>query len=483
MRLPLIVALLVVSHGAVMWLGSSRNSGAASSSPASAPGKAESSGLSLDALVQTGRRISASREAKDETADIETEVGHARSKFAADADFRAILEAGIVSPWDVPPEMRAALEAWLDRDPLVALGWISDFRREYRSNGANDAVVAYFRRGGVSRLQEFIGKEPRIREYLVECAADSFEKGDEDRALQVAATLTRVSDRRELLKGGFSSGMLAGHLESIRRLLDDKEADKFLDSIAGYSHEELLEEVKQAGFPQEAVLRFEREILEGPPTKMGRNNIDAILNNPNRVDTGATWDSILHTNSDFIGVLPELPSAVGSTGLGTFGLGQDPSPDGQVMIGPDLLAEIQRRSELLRQGRLSPAELASWLKEVGPGGPELDRRIARIIRNAGLFSDPEATLSWLKESRPDWRELMNEANDWRSLPPELLAGLAGDYPEGTEESSSFHPALIASFDKWLESDPEACREAIGRMPEGPLKESLLNPGKTEEEEE
>lgn len=464
MRGKLVIGLLVLSHGVALWLGMHRH---AVAPPAVGQGQAKTTApaSSLASLVEKGRALAAGDESEDDKPDFQTLVDAARGKFPANADLRVILEKGVESPYaDFSAEIVAAFGTWLERDPAASLHWFSGFHREYGYSEFDEELKSHFQRAGAGSLQAWIAAEPQIRSCLIESAAGSFGEQEGGRALQVAASLTSASDRAEFLKDAFGKIPMAGQLSSIRALLDRDGALEFLDCIAEDGENAgLLAEVHSAGFPEVALRRFEEEVSKEPEGKIGRNNIDAVLKNPNRIGPGQT-----RTNADLIGTLAGEP-------------GDCPPPvPGDL---PDFSYEMMSRCDLLEEGMISVGGFASWLESALP--PQADRQHEMLAKLAevGLSNDPRGTLDYLQQADPEgWAEIVVTHAEWDKLPPELLAELARQIPE-TDPTGPVHARLLRSYNEWYGKDPQACMAAVQAYPSGPLKDRLFKIGAKEEESE
>ncbi|QJE95435.1 hypothetical protein [Luteolibacter luteus] len=452
--------------------------------------------MTVHSLVQAGRELSAWRETEQDE-DPEARIEAAAKNLPANADLRAIIEAAIWDPeQDLPEKAAAAMRAWLERDAMAAVHWISAFQREYQSELFDDKLKRYLKAGGTRRLQEFIDAEPRIRDYLIGCASSSFGQDGGNSILLLAASLKSPQDRLDLIKGSYRRGeSLAGNLATVRSLLDEGAAMEFLRYLVDPDHAGLLGEVQRAGFPESAVRRFEEDCSKERWGKGGvnRNNIDVMLNNPNRLGQPATWDSLVRsatwnshaprTNADFLIIVDGpigLENVNVSSASGSIDFPRDqlsPEPVEGSEIPQELLAEIGNQRLLLEQGRLSLVEMVAWLKKVGTADEEMDRRATVIALDTGMDSDPVAALSWLKECRTDWRDLMGTVG-WQRLPPEVLIGLS---PEVWEKGSSFDRDLQLRCLQWLKSDPQAYLETVDRLSTGFAKDRLFRLGKEREE--
>ncbi len=468
-RGKLVIGLLVLSHGVALWLGMHRH---AETPPAAGQGQAKTTtpASSLASLVEKGRALAAEDESGEDEPDFRSQVDAARGKFPANADLRAILEKGVASPFaDFSAETIAAFGTWLERDPAASLHWFSGFYREYGYSEFVEELKSHFQRAGATSLQAWIAAEPQIRSCLMECAAKSFGEQDGGRALQVAASLTSASDRAEFLKNAFSKISMAGQLSSIRALLDRDGALEFLDDITGAGNAGLLDEVRGAGFPEAALRRFEEEVSKEPEGKIGRNNIDAVLNNPNRA--GQNFAIQRSDVADWTDISPYRTNV--------------DSPVSNLNIGgpPDFAGELHARREQLAEGRLTVADFAAWLESAGPPHPEREREILATVAAMGLDKDPRATLDYLQQADPEgWAQVVATRAEWQKLPPELLAELARQIPE-TDPTGSGHASLLRSCIKWYGKDPQACMEAVQAYPSGPLKDRLLKIGVEKEESE
>jgi len=465
-RILLIATLLAASHGTALWLGSRRQV-EAPLAPGQGRAKTEAPAPDLPALIERGRALAAGEDAEGEQ-DFAASVQAAKGKLPAHADLRAILEKGIADPHaDFSPETIAAFGVWLERDPTAAVHWFAGFYREYGESEFDEELRCHFQRSGLASLQAWIDAAPQIRSCLIRCAAGSFGEEDGGRVLQAAASLKSPADRVALLGEAFGSVAVAGQLASIRALLDRSGACEFLYAIASHRNAGLLEEVRSAGFPEIAVRRFEEAVQRESAGKLGRNNIDAILTNPNRMGQDA---AITRTNADFIGTVaggsfPVVPSPQ-EVLRNTFG-------------SPEFVSEVETRQELLAEGRLTVVDFAAWLESAAPQHPERERELLALVAKTSLREDPRATFDYLQKVNPEgWEEIVATQTAWDDLPPELLTELARQVPE-SDPPGPVHSGLVGSCEEWYQKDPQACMAAVDAFPSGPLKDRLLEIGKEE----
>lgn len=478
-RILLIATLLAASHGTALWLGSRRQHDAPLAPSQAAQAKAASSALSLSSLVEKGRALAAGED--EEEPDFAAAMDAAREKFPAGADLRAILEKGVEDPHaNFSAETVAAFGAWLERDPTTALHWFSGFYREYGTSEFDEELSHHFQRSGLASLQAWIDATPQIRTCLIACAAGSFGEEDGSRVLQAAATLKSPSDRVALLAEAFRNASVAGQLASIRQLLDRSGACEFLDAIAMHKNAGLLEEVRSAGFPEAAVRRFEEEVQRKPgKRKLGRNNIDAVLNNPNRtgeevpIQTINDWlDGPTRTNADFIGTV------AGTNIVDVLPL---PEPPPDLLGSLDFANEVSAQRSLMDEGRLTVADFAAWLESAAPQHPNREQEMLALVARMGFDHDPRAAFDYLQKASPEgWVEIVSTQTAWADLPPELLTEFARQIPE-TDPPGPVHAGLLSSYEDWYEKDPQACLDAVDAFPSGSLKDRLLEIGKEEED--
>lgn len=464
MRAGWVILLLVASHGAALWLGARRHGEEvvemkkeeASPSVAAVDGRTQFRDLLESAAAREMQRVDA--EAAEAELDYDEKVELARGRIAADADLRAMLEAGTIDPTvDFTPETVAALGLWFDRDAMAALRWVAAFYKEHGGSEFDGEIARYFARGGIDQLPRLVDAEPAVRGYLIACVAmmlawdESVEAAGGARILKVAANLPAGADRTELLTKAFlrDPGRLEGNLAAIRALLDRSGAGAFLQEFHGSRYGGLLEEIRAARFPEAAVSAFVGSLPSEPSGESRGNIVDGMLE-----DRGNT-DFVGGVPGQVDGVLPEIPAK-----------------------------DLQERElgRLVRVGRATPAEYYAYLKSTRPAGSAEEASLVKEVLNSGMQPDPVGTVAWLREAYPDWRQELDERY-LSFLPPEMVARMAADFPEGDTFTEKFRAMARNTYERWADEDPEACWQSIRSQPPGPLRDLLMKIGEKDEEDD
>ena len=492
MRGALWIPVIVASHGIALWLGRTTPAGEApQANSAPIPSRpAKSSGLAAFLRTATpGDREEVVEEEEDEDALLAA----ARAAIPTDADVAAMVRAGVVDPdLEVSPEMIAAYGVWVDRDPVAALRWLGEWLPDAESISELAAEVSrHLEEGGVDHLALYLREVPAMREFLLNEAGEILDDKEPGFTLRLSATLDSMQDRLECLTGRFESYYsMSGHLAEIRGLLDDSSASAFLGSIRRMSarHGLLVYELEQSGFPPFAVSRFEADHsatdagqtrtdadfigsmeevgIPGVPEATGtnitdivttgsrgagdgfiiRNNIDAVLNNPNRTAALPLADRI---RNDFDSEISMVVLLFDSSELESI-----PSYAGS-------------REQFMR-GKITGEEWIARLQEGVPGSSDLRDEITALAFRACVGEDPRRAVSLLAAELPYQGMIM----DLRIMPPEVLLLVANRFSRDGELSQEVMDPLTNRFITWSHEDPEACTAYVANLPAGPLREHL-----------
>ncbi|WP_035614464.1 hypothetical protein [Haloferula sp. BvORR071] len=500
MRRSLLITALLASHGVALWLGRHSpvaETAAASSPPAPAPGKPVATGLAsfLGSSVKPAEEAATEDEAEaEEGEDEDSLLAAARGAIPADTDVAALVKAAAADPdLTVSRETRAAFGVWVDRDPVAALRWATEWARDYSGSPEDllEEFSRHLREGGTAQLALYLREVPAARSFLFEQAAYVANDREPVFALQLAASLGSHEDRLELLAKRFRNDPdLKDHLASIRQLLDDSSAAGFLGEIIGFFPvaSGLVEALEQSGYPPYAVAQFAADCaagegqtrtnadfigtvanttIPGVPAATGtnvtdivtvglrsgdgainRNNIDAVLNNPNRTEGILMADKI---RGYFSG-----GSSSSSVAWALFSSSDFDGIEGYA----------ESRDQFLR-GKITGEEWISAMERAVPSGSGLHDEISALAFRAAVEDDPRRALSLLSPSFPHQERLVN-----LPVSPEVGFLMAKQLSEGGEPSFTALSLLGQRFSAWFEEDPASCAAYVAEMPSGAMKESL-----------
>jgi hypothetical protein len=181
--------------------------------------------------------------------------------------------------------------------------------------------------------------------------------------------------------------------------------------------------------------------LRGVDGAINRNNIDAILNNPNRV------------------AQPPLPMAdtIRNSFLPSGGLGSKWFP-GRELEGVPGYADS--REDFLR-GKLTGEEWINRLQQEIPGSADLRDEITTMVFRLTVEEDPRRAMSLLDASNPHRIQVMQAAG---SGPPELRLSVADLFSGGGDLPEDLKPDLSRHLTDWLMSDPESLTAMYDKLP-------------------
>ncbi len=437
-RGKLLIGLLVLSHGAALWLGMQRHAVVAEASAADAGKQATASPpVTMDEAAELRAKLhgyaerGAAREkeeaaAKEEEPSEDALLEQARARLAADpgADLEAIILAGIANPnAEIPVEAYAAFGVWLDRDPMAAARWFGKYMKDGRRGNFGDVLGNYFLRAGFGRLGEMLEVAGNGREELMRSAQFVLEvRGDRDEVMRAAGLMKSAAERMDLLTSVMAApGKLAGSLAAIRAGFGDADATLFLSKIWGEPGAlALLDEVRAAGFPPEAVRLFEKAAQEVASSE----------------GPGAARDNVAWLDSD---------------------------------------EESQAEKELW-QGQLGPQEFYERMKAgAAPGTSEAQLR--QQVFDKMMNVDALAGVAWAQQAMSDWGSLFTAhvMSKSETLVPEMRLTIAAQaWRDGLPEENDGEAVaqLMQSFGSMAEDDPGTWQDMLGKLPAGPLREFL-----------
>ena len=457
---------LVLSHAGAWWLGEvSRGSSGRSSAAANGNGSAKPAAdadpawWTPEAFAQRGKERNKALRAAAHAAELAAEqepewseqVDAAERKLLASGrDPAAILkelssskEAQELAGIDFNAEHSAAFRLWIARDPAAALAWAGPIERDHGGDDFAEELKRWIGSGGHLKVGEYLDRFPLIADNLFNAAEHMAVERGPAFTLELAAKLTDPEERTTILHDGFDEiEKFSGHLAQLRGLMNDLEATYFLMGHLtnfGRIEPELLEEIRQAGFPAKALAKFESFLgeeygdqegdSEGP---LERGDFRRMAANGSGGPADLLDLRIMHI-SDIRSQVPEFK---------------------------DWHADVIDR-------RLTPAELMTRLAEAWPlaAQPEAQAVLRRTIGPSLMKTAPVETLRWLRESDGgDWQE------DWQtmggqldSLNPEQIASVVADLPPDMELTENDIRTIRGELADWHEKDAVAYRQAEQRL--------------------
>ena len=124
-------------------------------------------------------------------------------------------------------------------------------------------------------------------------------------------------------------------------------------------------------------------------------------------------------------------------------------------------------------GRMSADEVLARLQSALPENSDIRPRVRTRVFSSLFVLDPRAAVAWLGSEGPEAQAaLQGIMVRSHEVPVELRGEIAATLL-GEEMESSGIWNLSQDYDDWYRDDPEACRQAVEALPEGPLKENLL----------
>ena len=518
-----------------MWLGrhspvSETAAGAKPEAPVAADKKSGTENLA--AFLSRSEPEAAGPEAdEEEELDEAAQLAAAKAAIPAGADVAALVKASADPDSWVSIETRAAFGLWVDRDPVAALRWLTEWRRDtYLAARDLDAeFTRHLLEGGLAKLGFYLREVPLARDFLLSAATEESisscfgsvtrpaDKLGSAEILQVASTLDSPGERLSFLRGHFSSvERCLSHLPQIRALLDDRSAARFLAEIhGGELTPEQAAELEAAGFPAHALAQFLEEHRPAEEAVgLGRDLAAAGL----QIGFGQT-----RTNADFIGTIantsiPGVPEATGTnvTDIVTNGLRRGDGPINRnnidaVLNNPNRSASAmtpQQAGEKIRnffesvdrgnggttdwlevlpsydesredflRGKITGQELLTRLQGEIPGGGDLRDELSTLVFHATVEEDPRRAQGLLDATTSNWDLLMG-----LSLPPEILVSMAGRLSGDGPLSEEMQSRLGYQMEGWKQDDPEAYAGYLERLPAGPVRDFLQPPDEGEDKE-
>ena len=420
-----------------MWLGTQRQAVTSSSAGDAANQASASSSPQDDDAPELSAKLrgyverGAAREQAEETRaqaepTEESRINVAAALLAADpnSDVAAMVLAATANPdADLLPETYAAFSVWLDRDPMAAIRWFGKYAKDHSGRDFGEELTRHFNRTGFGQLAEMMQASGIGRDVVLHSVFAALdERASRDEVMQVASLLKSPAERIALLSNVMSSPeQLAGSLSAIRASFSDADATLFLSKLwDDRGALALLDEVRAAGFPPDAVNRFEESARKA-----------ASLTGP-----GATRDNdLLWSEAD---------------------------------SGSD--AEVE-----LWQGRIGPEEFFERIKGAAAAGTT-DAQLLQMVFDQMMHVDPQAGVAWAQQTVPDWSSLFTAHVSTKSSPvlePEIGILIAAQaWRDGLPEDGVTVMNLLNGHWNTATDDPEAWQDLIGKLPSGPLREFL-----------
>lgn len=533
-RTALIAVALLASHGTALWLGRHSPAGrtAEAEAPASARKQAAADGGGLAAFLRHAKQQEEAG-AEPEWDEPQTEddlLAAAKAAIPADADVAAMVKAATLDPdLEISAATRAAFGLWADRDPVAALRWLTEWQRSaFHPYELKAEFIRHLHEAGLAKLGGYLRAVPRAGEFLIPeftmtpaktrysrsgGQGGLFEPGE---ILQAAATLDSPGERYSLLRCCFRSmDQCTSNLARIRGMLDERNAAAFLGLIGGGPPSDgFLKELEDAGFPPYAIRQFVSDHsgwsqygqtrtnadfigtvanteIPGVPAATGtnvtdivtgglrsgdgaitRNNIDAVLSNPNRTASGPLneYGPITRNNIDAVlnnpnQTAPQAPTA------DLIRLAFRPSAgemEPAFATAIELLPGYAESREDFLRGKLTEEEWITRLQGEIPGSADLHDELAVLAFQKTVGEDPRRALGFLHESQ-HYQDMMLDQVD---LAPELAVELVNRLTGTGEMAEVLQLPLASQVVEWAQEDPGSYLNFLAELPSGPVKDFL-----------
>lgn len=450
MRYLVFALLLIASHGLVIWAGvATRAQVKAPAISSTSPQAARGGKIELSQFMGP----------KEEKAPPERPAGpswterynSALKAIPADADVAALVKAGTAEQEAIiSPETCAAFALWVERDAEAAMRWHTAW---YAANGVstfNNGIHRYLESHPVGDLDRLLLSVPEARNELLGAAVLLSKKEGADVIAKLATSLSNGGDRMWVLTAGLKSvDGLGPHLAVIRNGLDERGMRELLQHVGELEHAgDLLESIKAAGFSEDAVRNFEKAVAESAEARqkqsMGAADLLRSGGLANKDAASRLDQKLAQELPDFTGWCRDFADA-----------------------------------------RLSADEVMSRLKDGIPNSAGSESAMREYLFRKLYPMNPQAAIDWLREGRSDWQGLVKQVSG--DLPSEVsleeLHKLAESMSPQESQASGIEYCLTTRYGWWYERDPQHCRAAVERMPEGGFKEKLRAKLKQEDEKE
>ncbi len=467
--LTAITAGLVLSHAAAWWLGSAFPE---ADQPGTLPDKptlpaAGPAQWTTADLLRRAHRRQADEEARARSAAAETErsyedrIAAARAKLPPGtdpADYlakafakltpnylpKAILEFRSEEPLrpDEQPGMEsaAAFGMWLDADPAAALAWAGPAARDFDLSGFSREVARWLAAGAYRRLGEYLDRFPLTEDLLLGAARMLAQEREPALAVTMAASLQDSRERLQILLLSFMLGeeRMKGQMAAARALLQERDyRDFLLYLLKGIPKPgaDMVDEIRQAGFPPALVAAYEKGVAEGIYAAAEASGwVDPSWLMQRKPAEPEPFESLAEEHH-----LPPL---------------REQMPD---------LDDLQ---SAMVTGRMPPEDAMARFAEAWPesrGNPELQQEIRGILAGSLSEAAPVEALRWLRESgTPQQYSRLLEKCFFRAH-PEQSAAIIADLPAGTELSEDHRGRIKGQIGYWDAYDTEGFDAAVERM--------------------
>lgn len=439
-RVWALIGGLLLSHGAVLWLGRSL-----SPRGEAARGMEEAVREALPApeprpspqeWLRRGRERE-ERVAKQQES-FPGEVEAARLRLAATgADVASLATAGMRNLGrSVGAETVAAFGLWLEREPQAALRELELWLKGHEW-GAEEAfsseIGRFLERGERPPLRELIAAVPGVREFVHEAAIARISERDAGLAVRLLREFDDPGERLELFTSRYlEADRFTGHLAAIRREFDDAEAGVFLRHLRhSEGVQELLPEIRAAGFPAADLARFERDLAEVDP--------------PSEEDLTVTGQ--IRRRLDEPLDLWRLGGAFAAQVPGFYDWCDDAG-----------------------DGRMDAEEVITRAKATLPGGAALDRELRMLAFWELIRPSPREAVHLLRKGGVDWPNECSES--LRIIRAEQLGNFLQEFPVQGSLAPQIRSQIVAKFQEWHGKDPEPCARAIRSFPDAALRGEL-----------
>lgn len=479
-RIPLFLTggsvLLFLSHAAIWQLGSKSGSAASARQAEAAfttanqarnPNSPSPSAAAIAELVRLGRGHDAAQQARwDAWAEEgerpwEERVAAARAKLPANADIPAMVKKGMLAQkgneGNPPPEIAAAFGKWLEMDPAAALDYLG---RTGNRQGVEMLILPladWLAAGDPHKLADWIQRFPRARQSLLDSADQLCQARGVDFTLELAMSLQDPDQRMSLLPGSLRREQWQGHLAQLAPQLSPEQAETFLSDLTyGGKRVDLLDEIRTAGFPPSALARLEELVVH--------KRAEEAEYQANKAEEEAKANA----NPPYIVHAPletQVRGAVMSSGL--FG---DTSPAGLHEVMPG----YKDACDDLRDGRISVEEMLAQMKQAWPGAASVEPELRTLFFRMAFPTDPAGSLRAAHAAGQGDELEVEAATFLKRLNPEQTARVLTEFPQLLKEQDQHSAEIVRqSFGIWYYQAPQSCMAALQRMPEGPLRNSLL----------
>lgn len=433
---------LALSHAAAWWLGCAfQDQPAVSSNRAPSPAADNPTQWTTAELLRRGREREAAREAKCE-AEAEEEdrpyaekLAEAQAKIPPGTDLRDYLAKALARrKWGEDPDMQAiaAFGMWLERDPAAAVEWAGLTGRDIDLKVFTTELAHWLDASGCRELGDFYKRFPLAVSLLLDAAKELAAEREPAQALAVAAAVPDPGERLRMINSiffGEDPKSLQGQVAAVRAMLGEKECHRFLIDLllrGGTQAEDLLDEIRAAGFSDLLLAKFEGSLEE-------KRESDKEKERESQQDTA----------------LPPLRDVPNTREL----------------------------ESAIASGRLAPEESIALIAKTWPEAstPEGAAEFRKSLADSLYSKVPLEMLHWLREcgTQEQWRKQFNYGfGGMSTLQPEQIEGVLAELPAGMELGESERNGISRRFQDWFGEDPDGYLAAAQRIEAQDEKEGL-----------